>query len=230
MTSTLVEGVRSNPRPRPGSGLYFRDRWRSRNIPMTRFNVPHGNHQLWPLVMMLLLFVQNSYAGPMTFDMYQDGFVGGGSISGYFVGEDVNSDGTIAWHNGELYDFSADWSGNTLSPATTWELVNVFGFTYELGTGDIGAGGACCGGEGVFTNAPDGLTWISGIGPTILLENYGATPPGGIVEGLGIFPRMITPNTITVTRASVPAPSALVLISAVLLGWFGPRAGRRPTA
>lgn len=172
------------------------------------------------LTIIVLLFAQGAYAGPMSFNLYQDGFTGGGFISGSFSGEDLNSDGAISFFDAELTAFSADWSGNAFAPATTWELVNIFGLTYELGTGDIGDDGACCLDEGVLTNATNGLTWISGNGPAALL---GAIAPGGKVDSSGAYPSISTANMITVSRVSVPVPATTGLISTVLLGMFGRR-------
>lgn len=161
-------------------------------------------------IALLSLISQQSVAIPMTFNLFQDGFAGGGSITGTFTGDDFDMNGTLSFFNGEILSFMASWSGNGTFAATTWGPADFIGLVYELGTGDIGDDALLTGIEGVAAGNSAGFLWVSGLGPS----GFGFGPGGGILGPTGAI--ISTNNLVQVT--SVPEPSFLAIFALGLAG------------
>lgn len=74
-----------------------------------------------------------------TFVFSEGGFAEGASISGYFVGDDVDGDGILSSFDGEVTDFSVSFSGNSHIGAFTLGYADLIGLVYHL-DGTIGDG------------------------------------------------------------------------------------------
>lgn len=104
----------------------------------------------------------------------QDGFDDGAVVTGWFVAEDTSGDGQISAFDGEVLDFSMDFSGNQLVPAFSAGIADLFGLVWDLGDPILGDGlGGDVEGIGVLTS--DGYEYQTGVGPLIF-------PPVGLVR------------------------------------------------
>lgn len=173
------------------------------------------------MVSLTLLLVSETFAVPITYNFSQSGFVGGGTITGSFTGDDVNADGELVFlpvlSQFEVSAFMATWSGNATVPATSWSFSNLIGLVYELGTGDIGDDGPLFL-EGIGALNLGGFRWISGIGP----GGFGAAPGGGIQGPSGVI---ITSSNLV--NVGIPVPTTLALF---IPGLAGLGFARRKTA
>jgi len=72
----------------------------------------------------------------------QGGFQDGGTLSGQFSGVDLNQDGRLSSFDGEITAFSLSFSGNSLVPAFTHGLSDLFGLSWQVGQPTLGQWGA----------------------------------------------------------------------------------------
>jgi hypothetical protein len=62
------------------------------------------------------------------------GWSGGGAVTGYFSGEDLNHDGYINLANGEVDAYQITFSGNSIVPDFTHTLGDLQFFRYTVGS------------------------------------------------------------------------------------------------
>ena len=77
---------------------------------------------------------------PGVFDFSEGGFSDGATVTGFFTGEDLDSDGQLSSFDGEITDFSMHFSGNSLVAAFSLSFSDLFGLVYDLDGGDLGDG------------------------------------------------------------------------------------------
>lgn len=76
----------------------------------------------------------------LAFDFYQDGFDDRASVTGMFVGDDLDGNGQLSSFNKEVYDFEMSFSGNSLVPAFTLGYSDLVDLVYDLDGGPLGDG------------------------------------------------------------------------------------------
>ena len=81
-----------------------------------------------------------AHSAVVTLPFSQGGFAGGGQVTGFFTGEDLDEDGQISSFTGEVTDFSLAFSGNASVAAFTLDFEDLFGFVYDLGDPLLGNG------------------------------------------------------------------------------------------
>ena len=81
-----------------------------------------------------LLTVTKASGNPTLYALSQAGWSGGGEVSGYFAGEDLNHDGYINLADGEVSSYQITLSGNSVFPDFTHTLGNLQFFRYAVGS------------------------------------------------------------------------------------------------
>lgn len=76
----------------------------------------------------------------VTLPFSQGGFAGGGQITGFVTGEDLDGNGQLSSFAGEITDFGAAFSGNATVAAFALTFDDLFGFVYDLGDPLLGDG------------------------------------------------------------------------------------------
>ncbi|ABW31827.1 PEP-CTERM sorting domain-containing protein [Acaryochloris marina] len=94
---------------------------------------------------LILGFTPPVTAASLTYNFRQDGFDEGAYAEGFFIADDLNGDGQIAYFRGlqnssEVSDFRVSFSGNRLTPPTTYGFGDLFGLVYDLDGGPLGDG------------------------------------------------------------------------------------------
>ena len=163
---------------------------------------------------MALSITGAAHAAPQTFEFHQGGFSGGGVIEGFFVGEDLDGNGEISSFFGEVTDFEATWSGDSLVPDTSFGLSDLFGLVYEL-DGDIGDGTAFDV-EGILADNGD-FDYATGPGPLALCD--GLTICGEIFDFATGAVSETTELVIVGPKAPpIPLPAAAYLFVPAIAG------------
>lgn len=162
----------------------------------------------------------NAEAAVFTF--FQDGFEGGGVVTGTFVGEDLNGDGIINTFDSETEGMSVEWSGNALIPGFSVPSNTSIGFVYILSLGQFqnteffppASGPLDFSGTGGGISVIDQNTWIAGEAFLFfgLVSGYGSSQ-GAVQTSLssGDLIFTLTNNPAIVTQV-VPIPPAWVLL------------------
>jgi len=162
------------------------------------------------------LVISISVALPVNAGVYtftQDGYSGGGAITGWFEAIDISGDSQISSFDSEVTDFSLSFFGDFFVDDFTHTFMDLEDLVYDIGSGFIGDG---TGGdiEGV---ASSDLTmdfdYLSGLGP---LGVY-----GGMVWDNSAEQFSFTNNMIVVTDpVAVPVPGAIWLSCSGLVGFW----------
>lgn len=151
-------------------------------------------------------------ANAATYTFSQNGFSGGGVITGSFDAVDINNDGQIHFFNNEVTGFSLAFTGDTIVEGFTHTFSDFGGLVYDIDSGFIGDG-PNNGGEGLASNwfGISGFEYASGMGATGTL--------GGRVINIATGAISSSANLISVT--AVPIPAAAWLLGSGLLGLIG---------
>lgn len=81
-----------------------------------------------------LLATTQVHANPITYSISQSGWSNGGTVTGFFSGEDRDHDGNINLASGEVDSYQMEFSGNTLVSAFTHTLTDLLFFNYTVGS------------------------------------------------------------------------------------------------
>lgn len=122
---------------------------------------------------LVLSFTPPARAASLTYNFRQDGFDEGAYAEGFFVADDLDGDGQIAYFRGsqdssEVLDFRVTFSGNQLTPPTTYGFQDLFMLSYDLDGGPLGDGD---------TGNREGIR-TSVLGSNTLHQGYLAGPRG----------------------------------------------------
>jgi hypothetical protein len=169
-----------------------------------------------------LLAFSASPASASLFLFTQGGFEEGATITGSFVGADTDLDGQISAFDGEVTDFTAAFSGNSLIGPLAFTFADLFGLVYDL-DGDIGDG-LTLDMEGI--RADDGATFYAA-GPGPLAACDGITTCGLVGDGQN------ESGTIELVFVTLPIPEpgtwAMMLLGFGAVG-LSLRRRKRPAA
>jgi len=160
-----------------------------------------------------MIFASVGTAHASTYSFYQDGFDGGGIVTGTFSGIDLDNDGQLVSFFGEVTLYSMTFSGNATVSSFSHTFSDLYGLVYDIGSGFIGDGmtGAI---EGIASNWPSattGFVYATGPGPT--------SQAGGWTADLSVSSISSTSNMVVVS--AVPVPAAVWLFGSGLVGLFG---------
>ena len=152
-----------------------------------------------------------------TFYLSQSGFSGGGKLTGYFVGNDIDGDGLITAFPGstvELTDYHLDFKGDANIPDFSHGMSDFYGIVYVVGSGQIGGNPPVPGGEGLASNWPNpatGYSYAAGPGPARVAVGAVITAAGS-----GITTSTIEP--LLVSLVPEPAAGTLAMFGLAVLG------------
>lgn len=142
--------------------------------------------------------VQVTEVSPGTFDFSQGGFSDGATVTGFFVGTDLDNNGQLSSFEGEVSDFGVTFSGNSKIGAFSLGFSSLFAVVYDLNGGPLGDGvDGDVEGIGTF-NVPE---YVAGAGP------FGAPCDGSNICGA------------VVTIVPEPASWAIMLLGFSGIGW-----------
>jgi hypothetical protein len=162
----------------------------------------------------ITLTATHQAASAASFSFSQGGYSEGASVTGMFTGEDLDNDGVInSFIPGEVTGYTISFSGNSLVPAFSHGLPELFGLIYFLGS-DIGDFFPSDGIRSV--DATSGTFYGTSTGTAIL---PGPFFPGGKV-GTSAGALDLTSEFVTVTPKGVPEPSAVLGLGLVGLAAF----------
>ena len=144
------------------------------------------------------------------YNFSQDGYSGGGVITGWFDAIDTNGNGQINSFDLEVTGFLLNFSGDFFVDDFTHYHSDLFGLVYDIGSGFIGDGTVPVL-EGIESFDSD-FYYASGLGP------FGF--PGGEVWDAS-EEMVFTDNLIVVTDpVTVPVPGAVWLSCSGLIGYW----------
>lgn len=178
---------------------------------------------------LVLSFTSPATAASLTYNFRQDGFDEGAYAEGFFIADDLDGDGQIAYFRRsqdfrEISDFRVTFSGNRLTPPTTYGFGDLFGLVYDLDSGPLGDGNTRLM-EGISTLRPTtgfiGPSYVTGPGAFSTIQLHGGVrvcdgSPGSLC---GLFNGSSSPEFVT-----VPEPSTFLgSIITIGLGIFAKR-------
>jgi len=159
-----------------------------------------------------MLALASASVSAQVYNFSQGGYAEGATITGSFTASDVDSNGQISSFDGEVTDFNAIFSGNSVVGPQSFTFADLFGLVYDL-DGDIGDG-LSLDIEGIgASNGTD--SYIAGPGPLALCD--GIATCGQVSDGVSTTG---TTELVLVT-SGVPEPSTWAMM---LIG-FGVLAG-----
>ncbi len=112
------------------------------------------------------LLTTQAQATPIGYEFYQGGYAGGAYVSGFFLGEDLDGNGQLAAHRGEVSGFRMLFSGFDGEMAWSLGQTDLLGLVYDLNGGPLGDGFRGRG-EGMLAWGETGFG--AGVGPLGLI-------------------------------------------------------------
>lgn len=109
-----------------------------------------------------LISVADLGAGNYSFT--QGDWYGGGLVTGFFSGQDLDGNLQLDWEAGEISGFSFDFSGNGYVQAFTLGFADLLGLVYDLDGGPLGDGYLGDYAEGIAAGGFSAL-YVAGPGP-----------------------------------------------------------------
>ena len=118
------------------------------------------------------------HAIPTTYSISQSGWSSGGTVTGFFSGEDLDHDGYINLANGEVDSYQIEFSGNPLVAAFTHTLADLQFFNYTVGSPGFGPSVPLYSfGSGYFYDADDHLIGLPDLSVTTFATNDALVKP-----------------------------------------------------
>jgi hypothetical protein len=154
----------------------------------------------------------------LTYRLYQDGFAGGGVITGSFTGADFNHDGSLNYADGEISQLLLTYSGGALVQPFTIDLADLAasvqapnadpdkpaGLNFRLGPSLIG--------NTDFAGLLNVIDYVFGSGDPFAVNAY-STQDGATTIGLGgATDQSANPLQVNFAVAEVPEPASLALL------------------
>ncbi|AOY57286.1 hypothetical protein [Desulfococcus multivorans] len=125
-----------------------------------------------------LLAATQVHAIPTTYSISQSGWSSGGTVTGFFSGEDLDHDGYINLANGEVDSYQIEFSGNTLVAAFTHTLADLQYFNYTVGSSGFGPSFPLYSfGSGYSYDADDGLISLHDLSVSTFTPNHALVKP-----------------------------------------------------
>lgn len=166
--------------------------------------------------MITLLFSLSVQAIPMTYDFTQGGYFGGASMTGQFIGEDLDQNGQLSSFAGEISGFQLSFDGGGFVASFELGLQDLFGLVYDLDGGVLGDGidqhieGLLAFGQDALLAAGPGPLWNvcdQGVICSVALSGYQA---------------LFSKESIVVSEhtVAVPEPGSMGLILIGVVGLF----------
>ena len=147
------------------------------------------------------------------YNFSQDGYSGGGVITGWFDAIDTIGNGQISTVDGEVSDFLLSFSGDIFVDDFIHTFVDLDGLVYDIGSGFIGDGTV---GDVEGMASSDffmDYDYASGLGPLGVF--------GGMIFDNSNETMVFTNNMIVVTDpVTVPVPGAIWLSCSGLVGYW----------
>jgi hypothetical protein len=148
-------------------------------------------------------------AAPIGFDFYQGGYAGGGYVSGWFSGNDLDGNGQLSSFAGEISGFTMQFSGSEWVPQFVLGLEDLFGLVYDINAGPLGDG-ISQHIEGILA-FNDADLYAAGPGPTWSVCGVGVPCAGVLNDHHFSYSAELVQVTSTVSVA-VPEPGSVGLI------------------
>lgn len=175
-----------------------------------------------PAILALGLFLGQS-AQAQEYDLYQEGFSGGGVLTGSLSGIDTSGDGTLDLSVDSITAFSISFSGDSFVPSFSLGLTDLAGLVYMLGGTKIGDDGQPGTGEGLVAFSGDlnttGIAYFTGIGPL-----GGA---GAVITNYDTNQSTSTSHDLSISAVPEPQSWGMMLVGLGMVSWMGLRGTRR---
>ena len=131
--------------------------------------------------------------GPGAWTFTVDGWSGGGLVTGFFTGSDVNGNGQLSSFNGEVTDFGMSYSGGAIVAPFSLDFGSLFGLVWDFDP--ILGDGVLLDVEGIGAEDPP-FRFVIGPGPVDICGrgqicgriegNDAAVPEPGVLALLGL--------------------------------------------
>jgi hypothetical protein len=152
-------------------------------------------------------------ATPLSYPFEQGGFDEGASITGSFSAEDLDSNGLVSLDDGEIFDFSLAFSGNSILQTFSLMFADLTYFVYNLdgAIGDLFDDEGIDAGNGGFQYVAGPGSFFSDCGQGFDCAFAGGPNVGEDAYSAGVI-------NVALTSAQVPEPAAGALLLTGLLG------------